>query len=238
MQDDCNAVPWNLPLAELEALACSLLSVLLALFTASIAGEEAFNLQLLTQLHVKLQQGAGNAHLQSPSLAIDSAAINIGVDIKSGRSLAHHQRLADFHPLRVGQKVLVELTSIHSELTAAGPQKNACHARLATPGTVILNLFSHLLVLCSCPSPGTCKLFLPLPACHCQRLRLLCLMHMLVALINLELLAHGTAELCFGQHAQNCVLHYRFRLAIKALAELLFTQSARKPGVVPVDLLF
>src|SRR5262249_46295704 len=78
----------RLPLAELEALACPLLSVLLAFLAASIAGKEAGHLQLLAELNVELQQGAGDAHLQSARLAVDSTAGYVGVDIKSRSGLA------------------------------------------------------------------------------------------------------------------------------------------------------
>jgi hypothetical protein len=66
MQDGITALPnvnSELALAELEALACALLSVLLAFLGAGVAGEEALALQLLAQFNVELQQGAGNAHL-------------------------------------------------------------------------------------------------------------------------------------------------------------------------------
>src|SRR5690242_16244665 len=65
----------DLPLRELEALSCSLLSVLLALFAARIAREQTFTLQLLAQLDVELQQCAGNAHLHRVGLTVDSAAM-------------------------------------------------------------------------------------------------------------------------------------------------------------------
>src|SRR6185437_6169364 len=102
----------QLPLAELEALACALLPVLFTFFTARITGEEAFHFQLFAQLNVELKQGAGNTHLQSPSLAINPTAINVGGDIKSCRGLTDHQRLANLNPLRVRQKVFVELAAI------------------------------------------------------------------------------------------------------------------------------
>ena len=55
--------PKNLSLRELEALARTLLSVLLALFAAGVAGKEAFHLQLLAQFNIEFQQRAGNSHL-------------------------------------------------------------------------------------------------------------------------------------------------------------------------------
>ena len=53
----------TLALRELEAFTSALLSILFALFTAGIAGKEAFHLKALAQLNVELQQGAGNTHL-------------------------------------------------------------------------------------------------------------------------------------------------------------------------------
>src|SRR5690242_18726317 len=50
----------ELPLAVLEALARTLLSVLLTLFAARVAADQSFRLQLFAQLHVELHQRASN----------------------------------------------------------------------------------------------------------------------------------------------------------------------------------
>src|SRR4051794_29494456 len=53
----------KLPLAELEALPCALLSVLLALFTAGVAADHSLGLELFAQFDIELHQSARNAKL-------------------------------------------------------------------------------------------------------------------------------------------------------------------------------
>src|SRR6476659_6362564 len=67
-------VPPNLSFAELEALACALLPVLLALLDARVARQEAFFLELRPQLDVVFDQRAGDAEAQRAGLAGDAAA--------------------------------------------------------------------------------------------------------------------------------------------------------------------
>src|ERR1051326_7842489 len=76
-----------------------------------------------------------------------------------------------------------------------------------------------------------------LPPSQFQRLRLLRLVLVLVADVHLQLLAHGAAQLALGQHSQDRFLHHLVRTPVKALAELLFAQTAREAGVMPIHLL-
>src|SRR5215472_18846295 len=163
----------SLPFAELEALACALLSILLAFFGAGIAREEAFYLQFLAQLGVELQQRTGNPHLERAGLAVHAAARDIGVDIKSRNGLAGHQRLFHFHALRFRQEVFVQFAAVHLKLAAAGTQENPGHARFAASRAVVLNLISHLCLSTPCSSRRS-GLF-----GQSERFRLLCLMDVL-----------------------------------------------------------
>src|SRR5262249_26952683 len=123
-----NAVPpETLSFRELEAFTRSLLSILLALFTAGVAGKEAFHFQLLAQFHVELQQRAGNAHLQCAGLAVDSAAGNVRRNVKGGGGFAGDQRLLHLDSLRIGQEILVKFAPVDHELAAAGTQENPGH---------------------------------------------------------------------------------------------------------------
>ena len=51
--------PKRLALRELEASACALLTVLLALLDASVAGHQAIGLERLAKLDVELPSGRG-----------------------------------------------------------------------------------------------------------------------------------------------------------------------------------
>src|SRR4051812_31351142 len=64
----------SLALRELEACASTLLSVLLALFTACVAFQEASRLQLLAQIAIELEQCAGYAQAHCAGLSVDAAA--------------------------------------------------------------------------------------------------------------------------------------------------------------------
>ena len=60
----------SLALGELEALAGALLTVLLTLLDASVAGQQAISLQGLAQFSIELKQGAGNAELDCIACAV------------------------------------------------------------------------------------------------------------------------------------------------------------------------
>src|SRR5208283_995448 len=64
-----------LPLRELEASACALLSVLLAFLAARVAGDESLGLERLAQLRVELHQRARNTQLHRVGLTHHAAAL-------------------------------------------------------------------------------------------------------------------------------------------------------------------
>src|SRR5581483_6022392 len=132
----------NLALGELEALAGALLPVFLALFAARVAREKAFRLQLLAQLCIELEQGAGNAHADCVGLSVDAAAGDIGYHVKGGGSLGRNQRLLGCAALRIGYKILIESAAVHGELAAARAQEDSRNTRFAPPRAVILNCLS------------------------------------------------------------------------------------------------
>src|SRR5215472_4513559 len=65
-------------------------------------------------------------------------------DVERGAGLTADQRCLGAYALRVGDEILVELAIVDGELSAAGTQKHASDARLATSRAVILNQISHL----------------------------------------------------------------------------------------------
>src|SRR5437764_5092608 len=97
-----NSKPKTLPFAELEALAGALLPVLLALFAARIAREQAFALQLFTQLGVEHDERAGNAQLHCARLPVHAAAGHRGQHVEISGGFAGYQRLPRLAALRLG----------------------------------------------------------------------------------------------------------------------------------------
>src|SRR5262249_61857926 len=67
----------SLAFRELEALAGAFLTVLLTLFGARIARQQAGLLELLTQFGVELQKGARDAVTHCAGLACHTATVNI-----------------------------------------------------------------------------------------------------------------------------------------------------------------
>src|SRR5437588_12054326 len=124
----------TLPLAELEALAGALLPVLLALFAARIAREQAFALQLLAQLGIELDERAGNAQLHRACLAVHAAAGYRDQHVEISGGFPGDQRLPCLAALRLSHKILIEGPAVDGEFAAAGAQKNSRHARLAPSG--------------------------------------------------------------------------------------------------------
>src|SRR5437588_2499545 len=124
----------TLPLAELEALAGALLPVLLALFAARIAREQAFTLQLLAQLGIELDEGAGNTQLHRACLAVHAPAGHRGQHVEVGGGFAGNQRLPRLAALRLGHKILIEGPAVDGEFAAARAQEDPRHTRLAASG--------------------------------------------------------------------------------------------------------
>src|SRR5205085_8523595 len=133
----------KLSLRELEALSCSLLAVLLALFAARIAREHAFALELFAQLGVEHNERAGNAQLHRAGLSVDAAARDAGHNVEGGRRLARNQGLLGDAALRVGNKILIEGAAVHRELAATRAEKYPRDAGFAPSCAVVLNLFCH-----------------------------------------------------------------------------------------------
>src|SRR5258708_30650506 len=82
-----SAKPKTLPLAELEALACALLTVLLALFGARITRHHAFSLELGAQLSVKQHESARNTKANRIGLPRHSTPAHICQDIQPRRTV-------------------------------------------------------------------------------------------------------------------------------------------------------
>src|SRR4051794_17109377 len=99
--------PKRLTLAELEALASALLSVLFALFLTRVTAHEAFSLHLGTQLRVELLKCACDAHADSATLSGDSTAAAGDDNVKAGSGLGKHKRRLGDDALGIGHEVNV-----------------------------------------------------------------------------------------------------------------------------------
>src|SRR6266446_7216239 len=82
----------TLPLAELEALACALLTVLLALFGSRITRDHALGLQLGAEFSIEQHECARNAQPHCIRLSSDAAAAHVGQHVEVGRSVSRDQR--------------------------------------------------------------------------------------------------------------------------------------------------
>src|ERR1700722_4100134 len=132
-----------LSLGELEACACTLLAVLLALFATRVAGNEAFCFERLAELRVEYHEGAGDAELYGVSLAHDAATLDGGDDVEGLADVGDAERPLSGCALLCGDEVDVTLFFVDGEFAAARTQEDACDRGLATAGSVVLNQICH-----------------------------------------------------------------------------------------------
>src|SRR5262249_56176649 len=85
--------PLRLALGELEALACALLPVLLALLHARIAREKTVFAQRRPQLRIEAGNGAGQSHTHGPSLTSRATAVGSDDDVHLIAKVGELERL-------------------------------------------------------------------------------------------------------------------------------------------------
>src|SRR5580693_7378990 len=95
----------RLAFAELEASACALLTVLLALFTARVAGNEAFCLERLAELGVEYHESAGDAEFDGVGLSHDAATLDGGDDVEGLADIGDAERTLGGCALLSGDEV-------------------------------------------------------------------------------------------------------------------------------------
>jgi hypothetical protein len=116
----------ELSLRELEALARALLTVLLALFDARIAGHQTGVLERGAKIVVVFEQRARNAMTHGARLSGRSSARYVNDDVEFARGIGKIQRLADDHPESLIREILLEGLAVDSDFPCAGSQINAC----------------------------------------------------------------------------------------------------------------
>src|SRR3954454_24430240 len=146
-------LPPRLSLAELEAFARSLLTVLLAFLDPRVAGQEARLLQPLPQFDVELDQRPGDAQAQRPGLAGDAAAGDGRQHVELIRGFRPRYRLLDLRAQRLGGECLLDRFAVDDDAPGSGAEKNACGRRLAATGAVVLDS-------CCCHVYATSRLLL------------------------------------------------------------------------------
>src|SRR5205807_1892864 len=130
----------DLSLRELEALARTLLSVLLTFFDSRIAGNQSRLLQRRPQISVVFDESARDAMTNGARLSRGAAASDVYKDVELVRRLSQIQRLPNNHAQRFIRKVRIESFTVDDDVTTARPQINAGGCSLASPSSVILNI--------------------------------------------------------------------------------------------------
>src|SRR5580704_10631385 len=133
----------ELALGELEAGASTLLTVLLALLTTRVAGNEAFGLERFTQLRVEYHQCACDAELNRVGLAHDAATANGGDDVEGLADVGDAERALGCCALLCCNEVDVNFLLVDSEFAAARAQEDARDRRLAAAGAIVLDEICH-----------------------------------------------------------------------------------------------
>ncbi len=124
-----------LPFGELEALARTLLPVLLSLMCASIARQQSEPLQFPSELRIKFNESAGDAEARRPSLSAQPAAIGEDHDVEPVRGFGREQRLPHISASRLVHEIMFETAVVNSNLPFSRPQKNARGSGLSPPGS-------------------------------------------------------------------------------------------------------
>jgi len=132
----------QLPLGELEPLACALLAVLLALMFPRVTSQQAGFLERSTQFGIELDQSARDTQLDRTSLTGNATSICEDQHVETIRHFNRQERLPDRHATRFGRKVVFQGTAIDRDLARSGPEEHTSNATLAAPGAQILLNFT------------------------------------------------------------------------------------------------
>src|SRR5579872_4120224 len=134
----------SLTFTELEALAGSRHSVLLAFLGARVARQESFFLQLLAQLQVVLAERARDAEAHRAGLPGDAAAGDRRQHVELVGGLGQDERGLDLGAQGFAREERVELAAVDLDGARAGPEEHAGGRCLATARSVIFNCCCHV----------------------------------------------------------------------------------------------
>src|SRR5580692_11759883 len=138
----------KLALAELEALAGTLLPVLLAFLHARIAGQKTILAQARSQLRIEDRQRARKPHAHRAGLSADAAAIHRGHNVHGSRRLRKFHRLnRAIAPSHIA-KIFFRIAAVDGNLARPERQEDARNGFLASAGSVKL-LFCAFRRLCA-----------------------------------------------------------------------------------------
>src|SRR5687768_10331019 len=133
----------RLALAELEASARGLLTVLLTLLLARVTGDVTGRLQLRAEVAIDLHQRAGDAVTDRAGLRRDATADHRRVHIVLVEQRHLFERLANHHARGRAREVILVAAIVDRELALAGGQPHASNCRLAATGSVRLLRRAH-----------------------------------------------------------------------------------------------
>jgi hypothetical protein len=132
----------KLALGELEALAGTFLSVLLALMFAGIARQKAGLLQRAAQFRIKSHQRTGDTQTDCSGLTGNATAMRQHQNVETFGHFHRAQGLLHGDAASFGGKIIFECTPVDGDLTRPRPQKYTGNARLAASRSqILLDLF-------------------------------------------------------------------------------------------------
>ncbi len=180
------------------------MSVLLALFGARVAGDEPCSLETGSEFGIEFDQSASHTVPHCARLSGESAAFDVHENVEFACGIREVKRLADYHTVHFILKIIFELPLVDDDLPCAGLDENPRSRALAPTGSIVLIRLWHYLLSFKSVS-------------HVHRLRLLSLVRMTGAFIDLELFDHPSTHLRLGQHACDCRFEYALRMFLKLL---------------------
>ena len=132
------AADVTLAFRELEALARSGLSILLAFLHARVAREETGFLQNASQIRAVDAEGAGDAVRNRTGLTAHATAFDADDDVELGGGLRNLQRLLSQHPMQLVEEILFDGLVIDPDVARSGAQKNASRRSFPAARSVVL----------------------------------------------------------------------------------------------------
>src|SRR5215213_8182821 len=145
MQQVLQILTKRLALRELERLARLRPAVLLALYGAGVAGQEAALLEDAAQIRLEVRQSLGDAVTHGTRLARQTAAGDRADDVVLAGARGGDQRLLDQHPQHRAGEIDFDFTGVDHDLAGTRLDPDAGDRVLALAGGIGAAVFVDLL---------------------------------------------------------------------------------------------
>ena len=218
----------ELTFAELEALACLFLSVLLTLDHAGIARQQSGVAELRAIIFINEEKSTCDAHLHRASLAVRAATAYADEGIVAIIGFGNGKGHAHLVEQKLGREVFADLFAVDSHLARSGGEERAGDCCFPAPDGYLMN---HVL-----PCRKKIDNFDSFSV-DGKDFGLLCLMRMVSVRVHLQLLDNPASETVVRQHAFDGVFDHIPRIALHQIFEHAGLGAAGIAGMREIRLL-